>query len=848
MVWLVMLLAAAALHAGTRAGLRLPIGARGATFDTKSFLVGGRRVLLRSAGVHYFRIVPEEWADRLIQTRLAGFNMVATPVPWNLHEPARGTFRFDGIADLRGFLSQCHEQKLLVLLRIGPYVNAAVTNGGLPAWLGAEAKMRVRSSDRQFLAAVKAWWRRLMSVVLPLQVPRGPVAMIQIEDNYRGSQPGYLSRLYQEAEDLGIKVPVAVSTLHPLKGFGGVRVPDRSCFVTTELMPVGPRQWGDSLRAYHRFDDILFEGLAKGVDGYNHSMWAAGTSFELLPASSFPTRFECGTAGLLEGGALSEIHAACKKVNLFARAFQSVLTQASAVTDHPLLAQARRSGMVAYGRDDGTTMLLFVKRRYGSGVLPLRAEAAGIEAKLPVSASGFRHVVVDYPVTDKTRLAFSTAQVLAHERLGRKRLFVVYAPLRAEVMMAFRTPKEPAIRVGGEGLSWDAARKQVVLKWRPKTKKARADFVFHADVTIHVVAIEESLIAQTWVLDGAGVLVGAPGVGSWTGGANTEIELRLPARRSRFTASFYPAGSQRSVKKSPGVASGSYDDRARRIDVKIDLLASPPIPVSLRRWDTATELAEAAASYDDSRWASSAHPKPMGEAPYGWYRCTFRSARAGRQQIQFRNVADAVTVYLNGEFVGQSPTKRLVDAKRNFPHPASFDLPVQSGENVLAILAKNWGRYRNTASNDVELGKTTAWGILGDVLLGRRTLLRWRQKEGLSPKGRRLSWAALGETADARPRWYRATFPLRRHPARVVPRIVLKGLSHGALWVNGRFAGLYHQRGSDASRGYYVPRSWLRGQNEIIVFEEEGHHRPERAEVVYGRKGSLITLKVSFGP
>jgi len=840
---------AAPARAGTPQLLRLPPGSRGATFDQKSFLFDGQPGLLLAGGVHYFRIHPDEWPDRLAQTRLAGFNTVDVPVPWNLHEPARGSFRFDGIANLGGFLDLCHRHKLRVLLRIGPYVNAALSNGGLPAWLGDRPECRVRSTSSEFLAAVKAWWRRLFAVVLPRQAPGGPVVMVQIEDGYKGLQRGYLARLYEEAEGMGVKVPVVLSGLSPCKDFAGLRVPDNSLFATTALEPVAPCQWGDTPRRCPRFDDVLFEGFAKGIDGYSLRAWAAGTHLAVLQASAFPTRYESGTMGLTEGGGYTELHAACRKANFFARAFEPVLARANAARAHPLLAQAQRKGLVAYGRTDGTTTLLFVKRRYGAGTLALHSKALGLDAGLAVAEAPFRHVVLDHPLTADTRLAFSTAQVLAHQRFGRRQMLVVYTPVGSEMVMAFRTKRRPTLRAGAGQMSWDDRKKQLVLRWRCKDKKAKADFVFDADAPIHVVALAESLADDTWVLDGTGVLVGAPGVAGWTPGSSREVELLLPARRSRLDVSFYPAGQERSVPKTPGVASASYDAAARRIDFRVDYNASRPIPVALRQWETAAGFAEAAPDHDDAGWTATPRPKPLGEAPYGWYRCEFRAPRAGRESLQFRNVADAVTVFLNGAYVGTSPTKRLVDAQRNFQHPASFDVTVKSGPNVLAVLAKNWGRYRNTTSFDVQLGKTTGWGILGEVLLGPRPLLRWRQREGLAPKGRRLAWAADTDDArDTQPRWFRAEFPRRPHPARVVPRLVLKGMGHGAIWINGHFAGLYQQRGYDAGRGTYLPRAWLQKQNEIIVLEEEGSRRPTRAELNYDRRSSLIPLRIGFAP
>ena len=56
-------------------------------------------------------------------------------VPWNLHVPRRGDFRFQGFADVERFLAMAHEADLLVLLNPGPYIGRGWDFGGLPWWL-----------------------------------------------------------------------------------------------------------------------------------------------------------------------------------------------------------------------------------------------------------------------------------------------------------------------------------------------------------------------------------------------------------------------------------------------------------------------------------------------------------------------------------------------------------------------------------------------------------------------------------------------------------------------------------------------------------------------------------------
>ncbi|MFP4056994.1 MAG: beta-galactosidase [Candidatus Brocadiia bacterium] len=843
--YVLALLAAAGTGATGGTNLRRP-GASAVGFDARSFTLEGRRFLLRSGGLHYFRIPPAEWRDRLLQTRLAGFNAVHTPVPWSLHEPQEGRFRFEGDADLGRFLDLCAEMDLMAFVGIGPYVDATVSNGGLPAWLGDDPKLRVRASNPPFLRAVRNYWDKLLPIVATRQAPRGAVVLVQVEAHHPQPRSGYLSVLCEDAQRRGIRVPMVRSHLHPCTDFAKLETRDSTVFATTELVPAGPLQWGESWRPAEHFQGILFAGLARGIDAYNHALWAGGTNAQLLPASSFPTRFEARTSGLLEGGRRTEALAGAKEANLFAQAFEQVLAASTTLEDHPWLDQARRHGVSAEGRTDGQTALLFFRPAYGDGSLDLVwPEEVDREVLLPLDRHSHRHIVFRYPLTPHTTLAYSTAQVLAIRSFPRKRVLVVHTPQRTRAVMGFRADRRPKVVTGGDHLAWDAKTQLLTLQWRPDMRDSHADMVFQADETIHVVALATEDVPRAWVLGEAGILLGAPGVGPWSqedGGLR--IELRFLTRRQRTTLRFYPAGGQSAVEGLEGLSDAAYDREAGRVDCRLEVDVVPPIAALLRDWQMAELGGEVRPAFDDSAWAEAPRPRPMGQSPYGWYRCRFRCARRRRHRLTFENVADAATVFLNGQLVGQSPTKRLVDAPRAFPNPAAFDVTVREGENVLAVLVKNWGRYRNTATLDAPLAEATAWGILGRVALDTRTLGPWRQRQGMSPADRRLDWGPVRDI-ECPVRWYRTTFRLRAHPAHLAPRVRLDGLGHGAIWLNGRFAGLYQQHRYDGTHGFYLPPSWLREENELVVLEEGGK-APDNPEVKPDRYASELRLEVLY--
>ncbi|WP_371478134.1 beta-galactosidase family protein [Kitasatospora sp. NBC_00315] len=182
----------------------LQIDAEGFRLDDKPF-----RIL--SGGLHYFRVHPEQWADRLRKARLMGLNTVETYVPWNLHEPRPGEFRMDSGLDLPAFLDLAAQEGLHVLLRPGPYICAEWEGGGLPSWLLTEPDIRLRTQDPRYVRAVESYFGQLLPPLLPYLATRGgPVLAVQLENEYGAyhQDPAHLGHLATVLRTCGIDVPL----------------------------------------------------------------------------------------------------------------------------------------------------------------------------------------------------------------------------------------------------------------------------------------------------------------------------------------------------------------------------------------------------------------------------------------------------------------------------------------------------------------------------------------------------------------------------------------------------------------------------------------------------------------
>ncbi|VDM12646.1 unnamed protein product [Wuchereria bancrofti] len=61
-------------------------------YQNDTFLLNGKPFRYISGSIHYFRIPPYYWADRLRRIRAAGLNAIQLYIPWNFHEVYNGRF------------------------------------------------------------------------------------------------------------------------------------------------------------------------------------------------------------------------------------------------------------------------------------------------------------------------------------------------------------------------------------------------------------------------------------------------------------------------------------------------------------------------------------------------------------------------------------------------------------------------------------------------------------------------------------------------------------------------------------------------------------------------------------
>jgi beta-galactosidase GanA len=197
------------------------------TTDSKSMMVDGERLNVFSGEFHYWRLPSTgDWRDMFQKMRASGFNAVSLYFFWGLHSTEPGKFDFTGIKDIDLLLTMAEEEGLYVIARPGPYVNAEISMGGLPAYLTKSGAGSLRSTDPATLKESLSWIDAFDKIAKKHQVSDGGGSIVtyQAENemlNDGGDRPAFMKALVSKIKGDGITVPV----FHNDYGMNGSFVP-----------------------------------------------------------------------------------------------------------------------------------------------------------------------------------------------------------------------------------------------------------------------------------------------------------------------------------------------------------------------------------------------------------------------------------------------------------------------------------------------------------------------------------------------------------------------------------------------------------------------------------------------
>ena len=163
------------------------------------FWLDGQPQLIQAGEFHYFRTPHDQWSHRLGLLKNAGFNALATYIPWLWHQVEEDVSDFDGhshpMRDLEGFLDMAADMGFYIIPRPGPYIMAETINEGIPPWVFMKyPQVAFISQDKKvqnvvsymhpdFLKCVKKWYKAIFAVLTPRQITHGgKIIMIQLDN------------------------------------------------------------------------------------------------------------------------------------------------------------------------------------------------------------------------------------------------------------------------------------------------------------------------------------------------------------------------------------------------------------------------------------------------------------------------------------------------------------------------------------------------------------------------------------------------------------------------------------------------------------------------------------------
>ena len=174
------------------------------SWTPQSFTFNGTPAPMIGGEFHYFRVPAQDWKRRLTLLKESGANVVATYIPWIIHEPEEGKLLFDDVPqrNLSRFLSLCTELELSVIVRPGPYSYSELCRDGLPFWLyenypqtlahgpkGEYPKEFVNASYLHpvFLQKARAYYRAVNERLRPFLAKNGGcISMVQVDNEMGG--------------------------------------------------------------------------------------------------------------------------------------------------------------------------------------------------------------------------------------------------------------------------------------------------------------------------------------------------------------------------------------------------------------------------------------------------------------------------------------------------------------------------------------------------------------------------------------------------------------------------------------------------------------------------------------
>ncbi|MCR8556596.1 beta-galactosidase [Mucilaginibacter sp. BJC16-A38] len=653
-------------------------------FDSKGFLVNGKRTFLVSAGLEYARVPHQLWYDRLLRLKRAGFNCAEIYTMWNFHEPQEGKFDFSGDHDLGAFLVQVKKLGMYAIVRVGPYYCAEWDNGGYPIWLKFKKGLRVREDNATFEQYADRFFDKLLPIVFNNQINKGgPVIMVQLENEHPNGwgtimPDNYFKRLQSKALSLGLQVPYFFSGLHHSSdpaGDGALDDPSRlNPWFSTEFWSVWYSQYGAKPTDAGVYDRRTWKIIAHGGNGYNYYMAHGGSNFGYTNNDEDAASYDYGAA-VGQAGDLRPLYYTFKRAAWFSRSFEEILensTDATAsfknITADPTLKVTARSGKagdLVFLDNPGATTLK----------ANLKINEINSNIRISIGPGEIYPLVHNFYINKDVTIDWAFTRIYGIVKQGNTTTILVEAEQDEPVSLLFLVAGKAVIAQNATNIK--IAGNKVDVNGTMNGSGVLAEYSFTTGKqNIRVLAMNRSAMDKTWVTETPSsdlIISGASYLGKVefkNGKILADAEYPLTSKKEGPARVYFEKGSTLLL-----------NENQKTLSAKAAIKLSP--------WEIKNAAVAAASGYEDKKWFKSKSPLQMGAdgdlSPYAWYRTKLSIPETGKYTMQVDG-GDNATAFIDGK---RAAKWKIRDGE--------VSLNVKKGEHTLAIFTAHDGRDKLAA-------------------------------------------------------------------------------------------------------------------------------------------------------
>ncbi|HCN84148.1 MAG TPA: hypothetical protein DIT07_11105, partial [Sphingobacteriaceae bacterium] len=791
-------------------------------FDSRGFLINGKRTFIVSAGMEYSRVPRGLWRDRLLRLKRAGFNTIEMYTFWNYHEPKEGKFDFSGDRDLNAFLKLIKELGMYSIVRVGPYYCGEWTLGGYPIWLKFKPGLRVREDNPQFLTAVDKFFDKLIPIVAGNQINHGgSVILVQLENEFRlngemvgwGTDifKGYFQHLKDKTLSLGLQVPYYFSGMHPGNDPAGdvlnLDDPKRpNPWFSAEYWGKWFYGYGSQPQDSTVYDRRTWKIIAHGGNGYNVYMGYGGSNFDYNNSWDVGASYDYG-ATVGQTGDFRPIYYSYKRAAWFAHSFQEILENSKDATDDyksitadtPIVITARSSpaGNIVFVDNPRTEPALVNIKAPGNVKLTLLEQ-------IKLAPGEIMPIVNNYDLIKGVKLLWAPTRIYNVAEQGNTTTLILYGAPGSPALLYFNVSPETTIIKGYEHFRPLPGGNLEFSSQIPFSAPEEFSFELNGH-RIRILTVSNEMAQRTWFVEAEGqnnIIIGPEYAAE---AAIKDNKLSLTTERPWIDSTKFPVWIYKPAGDVTQLIQGSVPDK-RITELK------------LSAWEIKNASEPVLPAYNDLKWKLSDSPLQIGAdgdlSANAWYRTKIKVPQSGNYTLKIKKVLERATIFLDGKRVGGNKPGDTTLA---------INLSLKAGiTHNLTVFSSHLGRRKQIYFIG-DLDTIDSKGITGPVTLKKSngsgpTIIvgPWRMKGGPGDPNATTGWKLLSSTDKKNsPQFFRTSFTLPAmkgtHP---VWRVISTSLSSGSVWVNGHNLGRYPER--IKINGLYIPETWLKvGTNTL---------------------------------